>query len=257
MNFFKKLFASKKAPVDQAAIEALLKPLVKHTTSIIVNEPKQEPENSPLISHFGGQPYLEEGESWPQNQNGKPLDFVFQVFNDSYEGIPENIKLIQFFYDFEEFPWENESDGWKSKIYEKLNTDKLIRIANPTDKPVKYCEITFRKALSLPNWEALGDLYPETFEQVDLLLGDDDYDTYEGACQAITGGEPDSLSSFGGYPAWIQGAESFEDAVGMPMDLLFQIDSEDNPNIMWGDMGLVYVFYDKTTGNIKFVLQCY
>lgn len=30
--------------------------------------------------------------------------------------LPENIKLVQFFYDWEEFPWETENDGCCSRI---------------------------------------------------------------------------------------------------------------------------------------------
>jgi uncharacterized protein YwqG len=35
------------------------------------------------------------------------------------------------------------------------------------------------------------------------------------------------------------------------MKLLFQIDSEDNAGLMWGDTGLIYVFYDEETKSTK------
>jgi uncharacterized protein YwqG len=41
------------------------------------------------------------------------------------------------------------------------------------------------------------------------------------------------------------------------MKLLFQIDSEDNAELMWGDVGLIYVFYDEATDKIEFTLQCH
>ena len=41
------------------------------------------------------------------------------------------------------------------------------------------------------------------------------------------------------------------------MKLLFQIDSEDNAGLMWGDVGLIYVFYDNETQKIEFILQCH
>lgn len=259
MNFFKNLFGSKKTvKADIKAIESLVKPLAKHATSITLSDPKRAPENSQMLSHFGGQPYFEKGESWPLNQNGRALEFVFQVFNDSYDGIPGNIKLIQFFYDFEEFAWESESDGWKVKIYEELDPAMVIRIEDPTDKPVKYCEITMKKSLSFPGNDDLHDLYPDVADQITKLSGDDeDYEVYEEICIKLIGEEPITLSMLGGYPAWIQGNEHFKDTVGMPMDLLFQIDSEDNANIMWGDTGILYVFFNTTTKDIKFVLQCY
>ncbi|MHA3788771.1 DUF1963 domain-containing protein [Flavobacterium hauense] len=259
MNFFKKLFgskgSSKRSSIDSSVNEALCK-LVKPSTAIIVNDPKRPPENSQLLSHFGGQPYFEEGESWPLSQSGRPMEFIFQVFNDAYDGIPENIKLIQFFYDSEETAWETENDGWKVKIYEALRTEKLTQIAGANEKTVKYCEISFEKSMSLPNWETLQDEFPELADQISMD-DEDDYEAYEEACAKITGPERESSSSFGGYPDWIQGVENFMDAQGKPLDLLFQIDSEDNANVMWGDTGIIYVFYDNNTKSIEFVLQCF
>lgn len=259
MNFFKKLFGlkgpAKRSSIDPSVIEALCG-LVKPATAIIVNESKRPPENSQLLSHFGGQPYFEERESWPLNQSGSPMDFIFQVFNDGFDGIPENIKLIQFYYDFEEGAWETENDGWKVKIYDELNIDKIAKTSRFPEKKAKYCEITLEKSMSLPNWETLLDLYPETADQI-AMDDEDDYDTYEEACTKITGPKRDSSSSLGGYPDWIQGVENFKNAQGKPMDLLFQIDSEDNAAVMWGDTGIIYVFYDKGTKDIEFVLQCF
>lgn len=55
---------------------------------------------------------------------------------------------------------------------------------------------------------------------------------------------------------WVQGEDTpVKEAV--PMKLLFQIDSEDNAGIMWGDVGLIYVFYDENSERIEFTLQCH
>lgn len=40
------------------------------------------------------------------------------------------------------------------------------------------------------------------------------------------------------------------------MKLLFQMDSSQQAGLMWGDAGLVYVFYDDTSGRVEFTLQC-
>jgi uncharacterized protein YwqG len=55
----------------------------------------------------------------------------------------------------------------------------------------------------------------------------------------------------------VQGESTPIDDEGNPMKLLFQIDSEDNAGLMWGDVGLIYVFYDKKTEKIEFTLQCH
>jgi hypothetical protein len=41
------------------------------------------------------------------------------------------------------------------------------------------------------------------------------------------------------------------------MKLLFQIDSEDNAGLMWGDVGLIYVSMMKKSGKTEFTLQCH
>ena len=38
--------------------------------------------------------------------------------------------------------------------------------------------------------------------------------------------------------------------------LLFQLISEEDPNLMWCDNGLVYIHYNKNTKEIKGELQC-
>jgi uncharacterized protein YwqG len=63
----------------------------------------------------------------------------------------------------------------------------------------------------------------------------------------------DINSQLGGYAYWIQSYE--ECAKGK--QLLFQIASEDNAALMWGDGGAVYVFYDPDTMELEFVFQCY
>ncbi|WP_345052947.1 DUF1963 domain-containing protein, partial [Hymenobacter glaciei] len=63
--------------------------------------------------------------------------------------------------------------------------------------------------------------------------------------------------TLGGYPCWLQGADNPVDAAGQTLPLLFQLDSEEKAGIMWGDTGLVYVFYDpQRPGHFTFDLQC-
>ena len=89
-------------------LEQLVKPLIRKITKIEVKPASRPPENSQSISHFGGQPYFEEGEKWPQSKSGKSLDFIFQIYNDERIELAADIKLIQFYYDWEEFPWDTE-----------------------------------------------------------------------------------------------------------------------------------------------------
>ena len=74
--------------------------------------------------------------------------FIFQIFNNGEIELPKSIKLIQFFYDSEEFPWQTEEDGWFVKIYETLNTNKMIKIDNPKENEEKNSSLEKQKVTS-------------------------------------------------------------------------------------------------------------
>ena len=59
-------------------LEKLVKPLIRTITKIKINKSTRPPENSQLLSNFGGQAFFEAGEEWPKTKEGRPLDFVFQ-----------------------------------------------------------------------------------------------------------------------------------------------------------------------------------
>lgn len=238
-------------------LQQLVSPLIRNATKLELQKASSPPENSQLRSHFGGQPYFEEGDSWPKAQNGNDLDFIFQIFNSDDIQLPKSVKLVQFFYDVETFPWQTEEDGWLVKIYETLNTDRLIKIDNPIlqeEKP--YCEVLFTPVKSLPDWEGI-DLYEKNTLRISSLLNlENDWDGYEIVVEKLIG-EQNFQSQLGGYPRWIQGESTPTLSNGENMKLLFQIDSEENADLMWGDVGMVYVFYDEQTKRVDFTLQCH
>lgn len=235
----------------------LVKPLIKKATKLIVEKASNPPENSQMKSHFGGLPYFEKDEEWPTNESGKHLDFIFQVFNTGSNGLPDNIKLIQFFYNFDESPWESDSDGWLLKTYDAIDENNIKTISLPADlEKSKYCNISFQQIDSLPDWEGIG-VHCGNAEKLSCILDEEEpWGNYGKACEELIG-ESDYCSQIGGYPKWVQGESTPEKADGVVMDLLFQIDSEDNADIMWGDTGLVYVFYDNETERAEFTLQCF
>jgi len=238
-------------------LEKLVAPLIRQATKMEVLPPSRPPEDSQRISHFGGQPYFESGEEWPKSKEGKHMDFIFQVFNDGTNNLPANIKLVQLFYDWEEGPWDTEDDGWLVKLYENLDTDKMIKIDKPAELEVsKYCAIAFKTVPSLPDWEGI-DRYSNEASKLSCILNEEEpWDSYRQAVEKRIG-EQDYQSQIGGYPNWVQGESTPDKKDGAPMELLFQIDSEDNAGIMWGDVGLVYAFYDPASKQVEFTLQCH
>jgi uncharacterized protein YwqG len=273
MNFLKKIFKKKSKPESHfdryrkdlndlglssiSDLNKLVVPLIRQATKIDVLPASRPPENSQLKSHFGGQPYFEEGELWPTSKRGESLDFIFQIVNSPNLELPENIALVQFYYSWNEFPWDTDNDGWLVKVYSKIDKEGMLFIERPADlERSKYCELSFKSVKSLPDWEGI-DLHCNDASKLSCVLNEDEpWDAYRGIVVDLAG-EEDFQSQLGGYPKWIQGEATPNDEEGNPMKLLFQIDSEDNAGLMWGDVGLIYVFYDEKSGKIEFTLQCH
>lgn len=275
MNFFRKLFGQKETPAPaspfaeyrreldkrglrtRADLENLAAPLLRDATRIEVKKPSAPPRQPQLISHFGGLPYFEAGESWPQSRNGNDLDFVCQIVNTGNNNLPAEVALVQFYYDFELYPWDTQDDGWLVKIYPHTDPAKMIQIHNPLpESTVKYCEMEFDPVKSLPDWEGIN-LHGETAARLSCILDEETpWGPYLEVAAQLTHGHG-MTSQIAGYPTWIQGESTPKSSGGDPMRLLFQLDSEENAGLMWGDCGFIYVFYDPNDWtHPEFVLQC-
>ena len=233
-------------------LENLVKPLIKDATKIILKRQEKMPENTQLKSQFGGQPYFEKGEHWPMAKNGEKLEFVFQIFNEEGLIIPEKIKLIQFYYDFDsdELIWDTEDDGWLVKIYENIDKDNCVIIEKPEElDTVKYFDIEYEKVKSLPDWEGISTFCDNASKLSCVLNEDAPWVNYDNTVEKLIG-EQNMYSQLGGYAQWIQGGRAHKDFV-----FLFQIDSEEDAGLYWSDVGMIYVFYNCKTKEIKFELQ--
>jgi uncharacterized protein YwqG len=240
-----------------ADLEKLVAPLIRIASRMEIEEPSNVPENSILTSHFGGDPYFETGEEWPRTRSGKRMEFIFQVFQHGGLELPENIELVQFYYDREKFPWVSNDDGYLVKVYEKLKLHQIKMIEKPIEfRQQNYCAINFREVKSLPDWEGI-ESYSANASKLSCILDEDKpWQYYQKAFKKL-GADTDFQSQLGGYPKWVQGESTPCNSSGKMMKLLFQIDSEENAGLMWGDMGMVYVFYDEESKRIEFMMQCH
>ena len=266
-------------------LENLVKPLIKEATRIIPQKTSKMPKETSLLSHFGGQPYFEKGEKWPTSKDKNCLEFVFQIFNTGNIHLPDNIKLVQFYYDFEKCPWETSNDGWLVKIYESIDKDKIAVLEKPKEHTtVKYCEIQYKAIKSLPDWNGI-ESYDKSAEMLSCVLDEEEpWMIYQKVVETLIGNQDiksktyrrpmvdpqasadnfsviwqefqvfeNKISQLGGYAYWVQNDDSPKNK---DFHLLFQIASEDNAGVIWGDAGLVYVFYNPTSKKIEFVSQC-
>jgi len=267
MSFFKKLFgqedkqpepAKRPGPdgTEMAQLEALLKPLLKPVTRIETTKADFPDYNTQLKSHFGGPPYFNEGEAWPATKDGRPLEFVLQVFSQPGFALPGNIKLVQFYYDFEEFPFETESDGWLIKIYENDDWSNIKYIEKPEGlNECKYCEVTLENGLSIPDTVTISEDYTEIDDLLEIVNPDQPWEEHNYLSEKLAGGSTGG-HQLGGHPRWIQYSEVPVDENGNALQLLLQVDSDDNAGLCWGDVGTLYFYYNTQTGKVDFIMQC-
>ena len=236
-------------------LEGMLKPLILRTSVLEVR--KAPSSMSALESKFGGTPYYEMGETWPVCPTcHKPLAFICQL--DLRDTILENLgfALFTFFYCWTCSPWGFQSDPegqWVVRTYRKPLESKAVEVL-PSEKiehETTPCRVSFSESLSLPDWEGTTRWCPDASDLACQLNEESPWQEYQHAAEAITG-EHKICSVVGGYPRWIQGEQTPDEAV-----LLAQIDSEVEAGIMWGDVGSVYLFVS-TSAPTRFylILQC-
>ena len=238
--------------------------------------------DAPALSHFGGEPDLPGDVCWPE-RNGAKLGFLARLSLRELQGVapidwlPRSGALL-FFYDLEGQPW-----GFDPKDRGAWSVLHVPDLAAPVDSsaardaPVAFRVAGFRRIDSLPSWERPA---------VDALdLTDDESERYAGLPDEAFAGMPHH--QVGGFPSPVQGDDmelesqlvsnglycgdpsGYEDPKAAPLRpgaadwrLLFQLDSDDELNVMWGDAGRLYFWVreqDARKGDFSgvwLVLQC-
>lgn len=242
-------------------------------------------------SHFGGRPPLPPHRDWP-TWNGRCLTFLACVDcgelprSAELDWIPES-GLLLFFYDAEEQPWgfDPKDRGGSAVIYVPVSEiDDRASIASPPTAPLPAEEVlplrhvTFRLTKLPPSWQ--------THELDAVGLTDAEMDLYRERRVELYGNQP--AHQIGGYPDPVQSAdmdeecqlvthgincggfmgvkdpsaEKLREAAG-DWSLLFQIETDHDLEVMWGDAGMLYFWVRRDDArNLRFegawaILQCY
>jgi uncharacterized protein YwqG len=249
------------------------------------------PEDSIPVgtSKLGGRPDLPAGVDWPE-WNGRPLSFLGQINlsdtseYDSCKALPQS-GLLWFFYDCEQETWgfdPKDKGSWRVLFYDGQQED-LSRRPFPDEIPeyAQYhaCSVTFHEALSVPGMQSL---------YIDQLqLDDTEFDRYEAFLDSLAADNDDQpVHQLLGHPSEVQGDMHLEcqlvshglycgDETGytdpqsaelesgaLEWKLLFQLDTDDDPNMMWGDMGMLYFWIQehdleaREFDKVWMILQC-
>lgn len=233
-----------------AALAELRRTLPSLRKPSTVFDPAGSRDPGPTASRFGGVPYAEAEEEWPECLDcGLPLDFVCQFnLGDCNHPTIEGVGLATFFYCWKTYSWStDERRSWSVRLYSEPSPSKAVSMDRPDADADVYltrpCALNPRRIETLPSHDDL-ELWHEDVDALAQVLNQKkpwlpyqhliDKDPAEWFAQG---------TRVGGWPAWLQGA-LWAQAEGGPLELLAQIDSEDKAGITWGFSGFLYLFID-------------
>lgn len=223
------------------------------------------PGNTETLSRFGGRPTGSPGDEWPACAACKaPMSFFVQLdLSDLPEefGFPQRRGVLQMFY--------CSTDDGMCETWAAFTGTQFIRVAPPTSNlltPPPGVEPLAEK--SVTGWSPFQDEpHPEEHETLGLSVDYDfkrnivDVQCAEPFIEAKGVGlelEPQETISnsapgdkLGGWPYWVQSAEyPYCPECQTQMELLLQLDSNDNLDYMFGDLGCGHITYCPEHANI-------
>ena len=240
-------------------------------SSIGITKEKMDEKDIQLgSSKFGGMPDLPTNLSFPKYENGY-LSFLAQInLSEAKSYDKENLLpetgILYFFYDIVNQPWGMDKEDKES--FQVYYFDGELRELSRTPYP----EIT-EDYFPLPTYKiTFTDIltFPEDLNGLDLTEEElDNYFEFREIRQPrhYMFGEPFNIQNnvFEEIIYYENEAEADENIKlrSRELVLLFQMDSDDDLNVMWGDSGIIYFCIDKEDlenkafSNTKFTLQCY
>lgn len=222
-----------------ARLDQILAGLLKQATRLT---PSRNDQAIPASCEpkFGGMPYAESGDTWPRCPSCEAtLPFVAQFRADG--------ALFTFFYCFDCFPWglTDETTGeWIVRRYPNPDMTRLVEISpgDDHDDLVSACAVDQETVRVLPDWEGIDSANASVSPLCNQINSDGPWEAYEAGLSRAEALD-DYATLVGGYPRFVQNeATPTCTECGERMQFLAQIDSEDEADLMWGDVGLVYLF---------------
>ena len=272
LDFFKR-----SNPIENTgrSVEEILSDVKSHSIPALM----LRKTNASTKSYLGGDPYLPLGVKWPSKGGSDltflaSLDLVEIAATEAIPWLPTRGKLL-FFYDVENQPWgfdPKDHGGWSVIHVDQIGSDETAKV--PT-LPQYFVE--FEAVDSLPDWQRFDDL--------GIGLEDSDVDTYIDGY--FEGNGENVEHQIGGYPRPVQGDDmeleaqlvsngvycgdgsGYQSEEGKRLSsgakdwrLLLQFSSDDDLDVMWGDVGDLYFWVkeqDSQKGDFSdvwLVLQC-
>ena len=272
LDFFK---GSKTKENEGRSFEEILSDVKPHSSPALM----LSKTDASSKSYLGGDPYLPPDVKWP-SRNGKVLTFLASLDLEEIAAtrvipwLPKKGKLL-FFYDAEDQPWgfdPKDRGGWDVIHVDQIGAKETAQVPTLPQFFVEFVTID-----SLPDWQR--------FDGLEIDLDDSEVDTYIDGYFEWNGENVEH--QIGGYPRPVQGDDmeleaqlasngvycgdgsAYQSEEGQRLAsgskdwrLLLQFSSDDDLDVMWGDVGELYFWVkeqDSHKGdfsNVWLVLQC-
>ena len=255
-NYLKK-YILKTGMAEQADIILQnTKPSIK-----VITKASTENEISVINSKLGGQPSLPPDFEWPKYKN-HPLNFVAQ-FNleelapyDFDKQLPEK-GMLSFFYDTKEFCWGGsieDAGSWRLYYYPDVSNLSKTPLPEVIDEYFNPCSVKFTVEASLPyqieDFKNNSDLDEEYCEMLGWVY--DDYFPVHRLFGYALSIQNDDMEKDCHLASTIANRKNLSkeeikanNAMAKEWILLFQVDSDNSANMMWGDVGKLYFWIKK------------
>lgn len=233
-------------------------------------------------SKIGGLPDLPASICWPEWQE-QPIPFLAQIRLSDIAHLDEANELphsgmLYFFFAEEalEGPYPLISESWRV-IYDDSDSLDLQRLPTTSeiDRVYPECALEFSRRLTIPPFESLyieklglsylafeQDAPPEQRKEADAYREleqqfDDFYDSTASHHQLL--GHPYQIQ---GDLLWECEQETGQNNEITDWRLLFQIDTDNDADMMWGDTGVLYFYIpqrelaDRDFSQVHLIMQC-
>jgi uncharacterized protein YwqG len=239
--------------------------------------------NAPSRSQLGGDPGLPGDIVWP-HRDGTRLRFLARLSltelqaSEPTSWLPQAGALL-FFYDDDKQPWgfdPADRGGW-AVLHVPDTAATATSSASESSGLLPYSSVTLRRIQVLPSYEraevqalSLSDKeFDEYFELADKRFGGLPKHQLLGLPSPVQGDSMElecQLASNGvncGSPDGYATAQAKQQEAGAKnWRLLFQMDSDDDLGVMWGDVGMLYFWVEEMAArrgdfsNVWLILQC-
>lgn len=232
-------------------LEAWRQGLEQTARPVIRIQTKRE-QPSRTQSHFGGTPYWLKTMPYPTAQDGTPLRLLAQIrFDEIERPLPyyPTTGLLQFFIASDDlygldFDAPQKQDTFRVVYHEMVEEDET-KWADIPHIPVEEYGFPMEEAGTLQfvqeeMYLSCDDFrFTEQYDWTALDLGDEEDEVLDELWENISS----SGHQLGGYPYFTQeDPRAYSDDVLKEYELLFQLDTDDTIECMWGDAGVANFF---------------